>query len=167
MTPLTTESLNLEFNDDVACMTVRGVIGAGAMQEGLEWMRAARGAREDFNVRVNMAKSDFPDLSAVSKGFRGVADFLRAVPEARKCAIVTDSLFIQNTAKVEGAVIPGLTIRAFNSGEEDYASAWISGESLAQIVEAEVDAAQDVAPANDTDAPANPWNALKMSKVDY
>ena len=167
MTPLTTESLKLEFNDDVACMTVSGVIAAESMKEGLEWVRGARGEREDFNIRVNMAKADFPDLSAVSKGFRGVADFLRAVPEASKCALVTDSMFIQNTAKVEGAVIPGLTIRAFNSDEEDYAAAWIRGESLTEVVEAEAEA-----PANDTeDAPAptsdNPWDALKMSKVDY
>lgn len=163
MTPLKTESLELEFNDGIAHMTVSGVIAAEPMASGLEWFREAGAANGDFNIHVSMPKAAFPDLGAVGKGFRAVADVLRAVQGADKCAVVTDSMFIQNTAKVEGAVIPGLTIRAFNSEEDSYALAWLKGESLSEV-EDETEATEDEAKAAPS---ANPWDSLKMNKVDY
>ncbi|WP_017931959.1 SpoIIAA family protein [Robiginitomaculum antarcticum] len=175
MTPLKTESLDLDFKEQIAHMSVSGVIDAESMREGLDWLTQAGQEHGAFNIHVRMAKADFPDLGAVSKGFRAVADVLRAVPGADKCAVVTDSMFIRNTAKVEGAVIPGLTIRAFGSDEDSYAEAWLKGESLSDVEDdapdatyAKADAAETKpAPKTKPEPSANPWDKLKMSNVDY
>ncbi|MBU2992926.1 STAS/SEC14 domain-containing protein [Octadecabacter sp. 1_MG-2023] len=42
------------------------------------------------------------------------------------CAVVTDIAWVRTAAEVEGAIIPGLTIKAFASDQEAEAEAWLS-----------------------------------------
>ena len=127
MTPLKTETLDLTLSDAVAHMRVRGPLDP---QEAAAWLSEAGQANDNLALCVKMATDDFDDLSAVNKQFRQIGDVLRRAPMLEKCAVVTDSAFVRNTAKVEGAVIPGLEIRAFDTDESDPADAWLKGESV-------------------------------------
>ncbi|MCF2904357.1 STAS/SEC14 domain-containing protein [Octadecabacter sp. CECT 8868] len=42
------------------------------------------------------------------------------------CAVVTDIAWVRTAAEVEGAIIPGLVIKAFTSDQEADAEAWLS-----------------------------------------
>ena len=179
MTPLKTETLELNLNDNVAHMRVSGRIDKDTLSEGLEWFQtAAEEAPADLNLCVEMAKGDFENLSDVSAEFRHVGHVLRQNPNLEKCAVVTDSLFVRNSAKVEGAVIPGLNLKTFATDETVPAESWLKGESINEAVAEEAAAdtavvtaqspqkavkAPESAPAPDTD---NPWDGFTVKDID-
>lgn len=132
MTPLTTETLNLTLTNNIARMRVCGTLDP---QAAADWLTEAGQANDNVALRVELASDDFEDLAAVNKQFRQVGDVLRRAPHLEKCAVVTDSIFVRNTAKVEGSVIPGLEVRAFDSTEAEPADAWLKGESLMDFEE--------------------------------
>ena len=130
MTPLKTETLDLTFNDSIAHITVSGAVARETLEAGLNWMDEVVEANDNFAVRVDMAKDDFADLGEISGEFKNVGRLLRHAVEAEKCAVLTDSLFLRNSAKVEGAVIPGLEINTFAPEAAEVAEAWLKDEPL-------------------------------------
>ena len=45
-----------------------------------------------------------------------------------KCAVVTDSNWLRNAARVEGALVPGLEINSFEMKDMAAAEAWLERE---------------------------------------
>lgn len=137
MTPLKTETLNFTFNDNVAHITVSGAMGKDSLEAGLEWIDQLVEANDNFSIRVDMAKDDFADLSEISGEFKQVGRMLRhaSLEEnlgADKCAVLTDSMFLRNSAKVEGAVIPGLDLNTFSLEADEVAEKWLRDQPLTQ-----------------------------------
>lgn len=143
MTPLKTETLELTLDENnVAHMRVSGRMSADTITEGLSWFETASEANDNLNLCVEMEKGDFENLTAVSDMFRKVGDVLRRTPALDKCAVVTDSQFVRNSAKIEGAVIPNVDVKAFAPEDMAPAESWLNGES---VIEAAQDTAQDTA----------------------
>ncbi|WP_034389033.1 SpoIIAA family protein [Hellea balneolensis] len=137
MTPLKTENLDLTFNNNVAHITVKGAMAKDSLEAGLEWIDQVVEANDNFSIRVDMAKDDFADLSEISGEFKQVGRMLRhaSLEEnlgADKCAVLTDSMFLRNSAKVEGAVIPGLELNTFGLDADDVAEKWLRDQPLTQ-----------------------------------
>jgi len=166
MTPLITENLDLKFEDNIAYMSVSGQVTKESLHAGYEWFGEVAEANEDFNICVDMAKADFPDLSAVADQFRNISNVLRVAPTAEKCAILSDSVFVRNSAKVEGAVIPGLDLQTFKLDQAEPADKWLKGEPLLeQTVET---LAAEPEGDDQTEASAGgAWDSLNLAKVDY
>lgn len=179
MTALNRENLEIKFEENVAFLTLSGAVAQDDMDEGLGWFDALCASEDSFTICVEMAKNDFEDLGEVSKEFRRVARVMRRAVNAKKCAVLTDSLFLRNSAKVEGAVVPGLDLQTFAIKSKDNAVRWLRGESLLD------DAPQITAPAatlapqapqagltkktpsNDSEKDSvNPWDNLDLKKVD-
>lgn len=180
MTELNLENLDLKFEDGIAFMKVSGPVTKDVMDEGLGWFAELTEAQDGYNLCVDMAQSDFDGLGEIREEFKRVGDVLRAVQTMAKCALLSDSMFLRNSAKVEGAVIPGLEIEAY--AIEDIASAmsWLKDENTAADITKNVQEerpsvtdivseAEPVPMVNEKDAPEsdNPWDNLKLAKVDY
>jgi len=138
MTPLKTETLDLTFEDNVAHIAVTGAMAKDTLEAGLEWIDEVVEANDNFSIRVDMAKDDFADLGEISGEFKQVGRMLRhaSLEEnlgADKCAVLTDSLFLRNSAKVEGAVIPGLEVNTFALDATDVAQSWLQDEPLLEM----------------------------------
>jgi hypothetical protein len=43
-----------------------------------------------------------------------------------KCAVLSDAAWLRTAAEVEGALFPGITIKAFKMDEEEAAEAWLA-----------------------------------------
>jgi len=154
MTPLKTETLDLTFKNNVAHIAVTGAIAKDTLEAGLEWIDGVVEANDNFSVRVDMAKDDFADLSEISGEFKQVGRMLRhaSLEEnvgADKCAVLTDSLFLRNSAKVEGAVIPGLEVNTFALEAADVAQTWLQDEPLMEE-SSSVETAKSDAPKTET-----------------
>lgn len=161
MTPLKTENLELKFEDNIAYMSVSGQVTQESMAAGYDWFKEITETHDKLNICVDMAKADFPDLSAVADQFRNVSNVLRVALGADKCAVLSDSAFVRNSAKVEGAVIPGLNLLTFKLGQSDPAVKWLKGESLMTEEEKEESL---ITPKADDDSEADPWSKLNMKK---
>lgn len=175
MTPLNKENLELKFENTVAFMTLSGTVAQEDMDEGLGWFDSLCETQDSFSICVEMAKDNFEDLGEVSGEFKRVARVLRRAVNAKKCAVLTDSMFLRNSAKVEGAVIPGIDLQTFKIKSKENAVKWLRGEPLLASNEDSTDIvtqAPEASPAkskpsNDSSSDkVNPWDNLDLQKVD-
>ncbi len=164
MNAMNLENLDLKLEDNVVFMKVSGEVSKEEMTQSLNWFETVANANDNINICVDMAKDDFDGLGELRQEFVRVGQVLRTVPDADKCAVVTDSQFLRNSAKVEGAVIPGLEIRTFAADESSPAETWLKGESLIETSPAEKEMVSQVsAEAAKTETATetvedNPWD---------
>lgn len=175
MTPLRTENLELKLNNNIAFMSVNGTMSKDSLDEGLSWMDQVAETEESFNICVNIDTENFDDLSAAREEFIRVGRVLRHAATAEKCAILSDSAFLRNSAKIEGAVIPGLEINAFDLNEATTAEKWLKDEPTLdtpanRAAEKTPATPKAAAPSHDSatsqEQAANPWDKLDLTKVD-
>lgn len=125
LNPIKTDALSLRFEDGIAFMKLSGKVGTDDLGEALEWLTEANDAHDSYNMCVDVAKMDFSDLGEISSEFKRLAAMWRTAKALEKCAVVTDSKYLQSAAKIEGAVIPGLEIESFEMEELAPAMTWL------------------------------------------
>jgi len=171
MTPLKTENLELTLEDNIVHMSVSGPIAKESMDAGLEWIGTVQEshfvsdedseeANDNFSLRVDMPESEFSGLSQMSQQFKRVGTVLRHSTMADKCAVLTDSSFVRNSARIEGSVIPGLEVRSFDLDETKPADRWLKGQSLIENVEIESSVADEKETNND-------WDSLNVKSLSF
>lgn len=186
MKDLKTENLELTLDDNVVQMSVTGAITPDTLQSSHEWIETAQSEAkaedEDIQICVDMKTEDFTDLSEASQQFRNVGTVLRRAHDVDRVAVVSDSNWIRNSAKVEGAVIPGLDVMAFSPEESETAEKWLRDEPLMEAHAASEPEAQTAvvtpqSPQKATSVPPsppvaeaatsdNPWDSFSVKDVD-
>lgn len=120
-----TDAIALKLEDNVAYMTVSGKLTDDDLEMTLDWIETVSEKAKGANLCVDMAKMDFPDLKAVKDSFVRLGHVLRYDNGFKKCAVLTDSPFLRSTAEIEGAVIPNLTIQAYQLEALPQAVNWL------------------------------------------
>ncbi|GGX72297.1 hypothetical protein GCM10011309_23260 [Litorimonas cladophorae] len=191
MNPLKTQNLELTLDDEIVQMSVNGPMTNETVQSTFEWIETAQaeavGANDNLQLCVEMQSENFTDLAEASQQFRRVGEVLRRAHDIDRCALITDSNWIRNSAKIEGAVIPGLELMAFEPEEATAAKKWLRDEPLvgeaAELTPAlHAQEAQDVAntaiitpqsPQKATSLPKsapapadNPWENFSVKNLD-
>jgi hypothetical protein len=141
MNTLKTENLELTLDDQVVQMSVNGPMTSETVQSSFDWIETVQSeaaTNDNLQICVEMQSDSFSDLAEASQQFRRVGEVLRRAHDIERCALITDSSWIRNSAKVEGAVIPGLEIMAFAPEHAKTAEKWLRDEPL---IEAEAETA--------------------------
>jgi len=68
-----------------------------------------------------------PSFGAMVYEFTRVPSILAVINKCHRAAILTDKLWLQKAAEIEGKLSPGLTIEAFNLDQRTEAEAWLAG----------------------------------------
>lgn len=68
----------------------------------------------------------FPALGALAIEFMRLPDLLNLITRFEKIAVVADKQWVKKVSELEGALIPGMTIKAFDQGEDETAEAWLA-----------------------------------------
>lgn len=71
---------------------------------------------KDFNV---------PTLGALGVELIRLPAMFRLIGRFDRAAVLADQDWVQKASEIEGALIPGLKIKAFDLDEEDEAEAWL------------------------------------------
>lgn len=105
---------------------LEGMLDAEQMREALDDLlhHAA-----DINAgRMLYTIHDFamPTLGAFAVEFGYLPKLFGMIGRIDRCAVLTDTAWLRTAAEVEGALIPGLTIKAFGLDERDAAEAWLA-----------------------------------------
>lgn len=164
MTPLKTETFELSLEDNIIHLNITGPIARESLDAGLDWIESAQNnaetdeANDNFALRVDLPEDRFDGLGQLSQQFKRVGTVMRHAKAADKCAVMTDSTFIRNSARIEGSVIPGMEVRAFDLDETTPAERWLKGQPLIQ----EADEGPSVADEAEAD---NPWDNLNVKKL--
>ena len=70
---------------------------------------------------------DLPTLGAFAVELARLPQLLRLLHRFQRCAVLTDTAWLRTASEVEGALIPGLQVRAFRSDQELDAEDWLNG----------------------------------------
>lgn len=120
-----TDTTQLEFKDGIAFMTVTGKISEADMATALDWLKAQAKIHAEFNLCIEMDKLEFPSLDAFKEEFGRLGEVFKMAKSMKKCALISGSGFVRTFAKVEGALWPGLEIRAYERDERNEAIDWL------------------------------------------
>lgn len=80
------------------------------------------------NGRMLYTISDFewPTLGAIGVELARLPALFRMIRRFDKAAVIADKKWLRKAGEIEGALIPGLQIKAFEPGEEADAEAWLA-----------------------------------------
>ena len=133
MQALKTENLELTLDESIVQMSVNGPMTSETVQSSFDWIENVQSeiaTNDNLQICVEMQADNFSDLAEASQQFRRVGEVLRRAHDIDRCALITDSTWIRNSAKIEGAVIPGLELMAFAPDESETAEKWLRDEPL-------------------------------------
>ena len=69
-----------------------------------------------------------PSLTAISIEFSRLPAMLGLMKKFNRAAVLTDKVWLKKVSEFEGALFPGLEIKAFDRDQKAEAEAWLSGE---------------------------------------
>ena len=68
-----------------------------------------------------------PTLGAIGVELSRLPELFRLIRKFDRAAVLADKKWVQNASEIEGALIPGLKIKAFDLDQEAEAEAWLAG----------------------------------------
>lgn len=69
---------------------------------------------------------DFPTFGAIGVELARLPGLFRLIRRFERIAVLTEKRWIRTASELEGLLIPGLSIRAFDRDDEASAEAWLS-----------------------------------------
>lgn len=103
-----------------------GQLDSDDMQAGLDDLIAQAAAIEHGVMLYRIDDFKLPTLGAFAVEFGRMPDLLRLTRRFDRVAVVCGEAWIQRVSEFEGALIPGLEIRAFAPAELNAAEAWLN-----------------------------------------
>ncbi|MBX2884791.1 MAG: STAS/SEC14 domain-containing protein [Granulosicoccus sp.] len=104
---------------------IDGKIDEPTMRDALARLIESSSAIEDGKMLYRIRNFEMPTFAALMVELKRIPDLIRLVRRFDKVAVLADREWIRKAGEIEGAFIPGLTIKAFDLDEEDEAKAWL------------------------------------------
>lgn len=89
-----------------------------------ELMRKSEGISHG-RMLFRIGDFDFPTLGAVGVELSRMPQLFRFIRRFDRCAVVCAKEWVRKTSEIEGALIPGMTIKAFDEGQTTEAHQWL------------------------------------------
>ena len=80
---------------------------------------------EQGRMMYRIGTFELPTLGAIGVELSRIPQLLRFIRRFERVAVVADQEWVRRISTIEGSLIPGLTIKAFDSMEEAQAEAWL------------------------------------------
>ena len=106
-------------------ISLRGTLNAGDMRGVLDELIEKSEGMQEGRMLYTITSFSMPTLGAMAVEFSRLPKLFGLLGKFDRCAVVSDASWIRTAAEVEGALLPGLVIKAFEPGEEDAAEAWL------------------------------------------
>jgi len=92
-----------------------------------ELMRKSEGITHG-QMLFRVGDFDMPTLGAVGVELSRLPQMFRFVRRFDRCAVVSAKEWVRKTSELEGALIPGLTIKAYDQDRATEAHQWLEGQ---------------------------------------
>lgn len=107
-------------------LTLDGKLDDAEMMAGLEALIASLVDVENGVMMYRIRNFTMPSFGALTAELMSLPSIWRMLRRIDRCAVISDTGWIRLAAEIEGAVIPGLTIKAFSPEDEAAAEAWLT-----------------------------------------
>lgn len=102
-----------------------GKLNSDDMRAALDQLTQQSEGIEHGRMLYRIGSFSMPTLGAIGVELTHIPQLLRVVRRFDRMAVVADKGWVRTASEVEGALIPGLQIKAFDSIQEAKAEAWL------------------------------------------
>ncbi|MCP1199639.1 STAS/SEC14 domain-containing protein [Notoacmeibacter sp. MSK16QG-6] len=120
----------------VCHLTIDGRIEKTDIGMAMAAITAAKSESERINMLVDVRGFAGIEMAALIEDLRQGFNELRDISRYDRVAVVTEKSWMEWTAKTEGALLPGVSIRTFQADQMDLARRYVLGETVVEQSEA-------------------------------
>lgn len=103
-----------------------GKLDAESMKVALDELVSKSENIENGTMLYVIIDFQLPTLSAIGIEFSRLPSMLGLMKKFHRAAVLTDKTWLKKVSEFEGALFPGLEIKAFNLEQKDDAETWLS-----------------------------------------
>lgn len=107
-------------------ITVSGELDADAMEVGLKELEDKSKGVENGRMLYTITEFALPTLGALTMEMQHLPKLFGLLGRYDRCAVVSDAAWIRSAAEIEGALFPGIDIKAFAKNAREAAENWLS-----------------------------------------
>ncbi len=111
-------------------VTMKGEVDADVMRRGLDELIAQAEGISRGRMLFEAPEFVMPSPGAIGVELARLPKLLGLIRRFDRAAMVSDSEWLRRTAELEGAVIPGLEVKAFPLKARDEAEAWLDTPAI-------------------------------------
>jgi hypothetical protein len=108
-------------------VTFEGKLDAAGMRAALDALARQSEGIERGSMLYVVGDFDFPSLGAIGVELGHIPQMLRTFRRFRRVAVLADAAWVRGISEFEGAMFPGMELRAFPSARREEAEAWLAG----------------------------------------
>jgi len=106
-------------------ITISGKIDADMMKAGLDELVEKSEGVNSGTMLYTLTDFELPTLQAMAVEMTRLPKLFGLLSKYGRIAVVSDAAWIRTGAEIEGAVIPGLTIKSFELSQKAEAEMWL------------------------------------------
>ena len=103
-----------------------GKLNADDMKIALDELVKKSGKIKNGKMLYDVIDFHLPSLGAITIEFSRLPAMLGLIKKFDRAAVLTDKSWIKKVSEIEGALVPGLEIKAFDREQKEEAEAWLS-----------------------------------------
>lgn len=103
-----------------------GSLDSNAMRVGLDELIDKSEGMSNGRMLYKISDFEMPTIGAIGVEFTHLPKLFGLLGKFDKCAVLTDSNWLQKAAEIEGALFPGIVIKSFGYNDVDPAEAWLA-----------------------------------------
>ena len=111
-------------------LEVGGPLDAEMMKLGLEDLFQKSEGISEGQMLIKVAEFAVPTFGAMMIELARLPSLFKAMHRFNKLAVITDAKWMQTAAEIEGVLMPGLEVKAFDTKDKPAAEAWLTGASV-------------------------------------
>ena len=102
-----------------------GKLDAGEMRTAINDLISKTRDVENGKMLYEIGDFDIPTLGAIGVELSSLPELFGMIRRFDRAAVLADQVWIQKISEIEGALFPGLEIKAFDRNQRAEAEAWL------------------------------------------
>ena len=102
-----------------------GKLDSSEMRSALDELEQKAQGIEHGRMLYRIGEFQLPTLGAIGVEMSRLPQMIRFARRFERMAVIADKPWVRKASQIEGALIPGLTIKAFERGQEASAETWL------------------------------------------
>ncbi len=107
-------------------ISISGKIDSDNMRESLDALDNHSQGFENGRMMYRIDNFDMPSFGALAVELSRLPMLFDLLRRFDRVAVLTEKRWLQKLSELEGKFLPGLSIKAFDSGEEEQAERWLA-----------------------------------------
>jgi hypothetical protein len=113
-------------NESRLDIEMRGKLNSEQMENALDELVSKSKGIEGGRMLYDVVDYHIPSLGAIGIEFSRLPEMFGLMKKFDRAAVLTDKAWLKKVSEIEGALYPGLEIKAFSRDQKVEAEAWLS-----------------------------------------